>query len=325
MPDYSIFGGCLRSEITFPELRESSDRNPSISWTLHASPEAAPARVAELLGEHAVTPGCRVRLFRHAGGYRLRYDDTGIYDVSLDGRRIAWTAGPQPGAGAVRADVTGRVLSTALHAAGLLCLHASAVTLAEGTVAFLAPKYHGKSTLALALARAGARLVTDDVLPVHPGPPARAIPGVHQVKLWDDTARLFGVARRDVEPGEKHLVHEFPDARLEFGPTPLRAVYLLSPVTADAGMRNEVVLRTRLPEVPSALALVRHATLGALLGGREAPTVLERAVQVAREVPVYRLETLVGLDRVPQIVARLSDWHGAPANETAGAGMPGGA
>ena len=306
MPDYSIFGGCLRSEIAFPELRESSDAAPN--WTFSTRSSAPHVEAAESLGELEVAPTCRVRMFRHAGGYRLAYDDTGTYDISRDGRTIAWTSGPNPAHSAVRADVTGRVLATALHAAGLLCLHGSAVALDGGTVAFLAPKFHGKSTLALALARAGGRLVTDDVLPVELGERPTAIPGVHQVKLWDDTATLFGVSREGVEAGEKHLVHDFSDRLLMTDRSPLAACYLLAPVANDQPT-DAAAVRTRLGDMASALALVRQATLGALLGGSEAAVVFDRAVSIAKKVPVYRLDVPPGLDRVPATVAQLLAWH----------------
>jgi hypothetical protein len=317
MPDYSIFGGCLRSDIVFPELRTAS--GVPVTWTLEAattSPNLPDD--AECLGDLEVISGCRVMLHRHARGMRLSYDDTGTFDISADGGRIVWCRGPNATAGAVRADVTGRVLAAALHAAGRLCLHGSAVSLANGTVAFLAPKYHGKSTLALALARAGGRLVTDDVLPVDPGPPARAIPGVHQVKLWGDTAELFGVAGRAPEPGEKHLVHEFADELLMFRSTPLVAIYLLGLAEADA-LDGEPARRTRLADVPSALALVRHSALGELMGGSQAPVLFDRAVALARTVPVYRLERVGGLDRVHDVVQRLMQWHGTEAAERAAA------
>lgn len=307
MPDYSIFGGCLRSEIAFPELRESSDVAPD--WTFYARSTAPAVEAAESLGELEIAPACSVRMFRHADGYRLAYNDTGTYDVSRDGRTIAWASGPNPAHSAVRADVTGRVLATALHAAGLLCLHGSAVALDGGTVAFLAPKFHGKSTLALALARGGGRLVTDDVLPVELGEIPIAIPGVHQVKLWDDTAALFGVSREGVETGEKHLVHDFSERLLMTGRSPLAACYLLAPV-AGGQPPEAAAVRTRLGDMASALALVRQATLGALLGGSEAAVVFDRAVSIAKKVPVYRLDVAPGLDRVPATVAQLLAWHG---------------
>ncbi len=66
----------------------------------------------------------------------------------------------------MRADLLGRVMALAAHADGRLTLHASAVSVAGRAVAFVGPKHAGKSTLALALVRKGARLLTDDTLVV---------------------------------------------------------------------------------------------------------------------------------------------------------------
>ena len=308
MPDYSIFGGCLRSDLPFSELRELS--SGTANWTLQVVDTIGAMEQPQLLGDLEISPDCHVRLFEHAGGFRFEYDDTGTYDIASDGGTIRWLAGPDPRSGAVRADVTGRVLAMALHAGGLLCLHGSAVALADGAVAFVAPKYHGKSTLALALARTGGRLMTDDVFPVDPGPPARAIPGVHQVRLWDDSAELLDVRGGPPEPGDKHLVHELPDEWLMFQPGSLSAIYLLSPLTGETAM-VEAARRVPIPDVTAALALVRHAALGPLLGGAEAARVFERAATLAAAAPVYRLETAAGLDRLNDVVAQLLEWHGA--------------
>jgi hypothetical protein len=173
----------------------------------------------------------------------------------------------------------------------------------------VAPKFHGKSTLALALTRAGCRLMTDDVLPVDPGPPARAIPGVHQVKLWDDTAELFDVRLGEPAPGDKHLVHEIPEESLMFEPAPLSGIYLLSPMSGEQPT-SEAAQRVPIPDVTAALALVRHAALGSMLGGAQAARIFERAATLASTVPVYRLETVAGLDRLNEVVAQLRQWHG---------------
>ena len=317
MPDYSIFGGCLRSDLTFSELRELS--SGTASWTFSAVDTIEEMESPQLLGEAELSAECRVRLFEHAAGFRFEYDDTGSYDVATDGRTIQWCAGPKPDNAAVRADITGRVLAMALHASGRLCLHGSAVAMGDGAVAFVAPKYHGKSTLALALARAGCRLMTDDVFPVDPGPPAIAIPGVHQVRLWDDSAELFDVRRGQPLPGDKHLVHEISDELLMFQPDSLRAVYLLSPLTGESSM-VEAARRIPMPDVTAALALVRHAALGPLLGGDQAARTFERAATLASTVPVYRLETVAGLDRLNDVVVQLQEWHGTASAPPVAAG-----
>jgi hypothetical protein len=314
MPNYQLFGGALRSEISFPELRSIEGAAPS--WTLRSVARVPGMTNERLLGGAEVIPGCHVKLFRHSRGFRFEFDDTGIFDITDAGREIAWSAGPSPLASTVRADVTGWVMAVAMHAAGHLCLHGSAVATTGGAIAFLAPKYHGKSTLALALTRAGARLLTDDVLPVNPQPPARAVPGVHQVKLWQDSATHFGVGREQPRPGSKHLLHDFDESALSNESTPLAAIYLLSPMVDDEGApAASPVARARMHAVPSALALVRHSIMGSMLSGTEAQLVIDRATAVAEQVPVYRLDVPAGMERIGDTVEQLLGWHGAATAE----------
>jgi len=310
MRNYQVFGGALRSDIDFPELRIIESDAPS--WTLRSTlvPDMTSAT---LLGEVEVIPGCQVRLFRHSAGFRFVFDDTGSFDITDSGRDIAWSKGPAAEAESVRADVTGRVLAVAMHASGHLCLHGSAVTTGDGAIAFLAPKFHGKSTLALALTRAGAKLLTDDVLPVDPRTPVQAVPGVHQVKLWQDSATHFGVEREAPRPGSKHLLHEFDDSMLSNDRTPLAAIYLLSPIIVEEGAAAPAVARARMHAVPSALALVRHSIMGSMLGGAEAQLVIDRATTIAEAVPVYQLTVASGLERIGDTVDQLLAWHGGAA------------
>lgn len=311
MRNYQVFGGVLRSDIDFPELRTIESDAPT--WTLRTRSHVSEMASATLLGESEVIPGFFVRMFRHEHGYRFLFDDTGTFDVTAGGSEMAWIPGPHFEDSWVRADVTGRVMALALHASGHLCLHGSAVATPGGAIAFLAPKFHGKSTLALALSRAGAKLLTDDILPVDPRPPMRAVPGVHQVKLWQDSATHFGVdrERETPRPGSKHLLHDFEDNMLSYDRAPLAAVYLLSPVIVEEGAVAPPVSRARLHVVPSALALVRHSIMGSMLTGSDAQRVVDRATSVAEEVPVYQLTVAAGMERLGDTVDQLLAWHGA--------------
>ncbi len=311
MRNYQVFGGALRSDIEFPELQTIESEAPN--WTFRCVGSVPEMIAPTLLGEAQVIPGCQVRLFRHATGFRFVFDDTGSFDITGHGRDIAWSKGVASEESWIRADVTGRVLAVAMHASGHLCLHGSAVATGGGAIAFLAPKFHGKSTLALSLARAGAKLLTDDVLPVYPHTPIQAIPGVHQVKLWQDSATHFGVDREAPKPGNKHLLHDFDDNMISNDRTPLAAVYLLSPVIVEEGAPAPAVARTRLHAVPSALALVRHSIMGSMLSGDEAQHVINRATAIAEAVPVYQLTVAAGMERIADTVDQLLAWHGGAA------------
>ena len=311
MRDYQVFGGALRSDIEFPELRTIESDAPS--WTLRTIAAAPDMTSAQLLGQAEILPGFHVKLFSHERGYRFVFDDTGTFDITDSGREIAWAAGPHFEESWVRADVTGRVMALALHASGHLCLHGSAVAVRSGAIAFLAPKFHGKSTLALALTRAGAKLLTDDLVPVDPRTPIQAVPGVHQVKLWQDSASHFGVERETPRPGSKHLLHDFDDTMLSNDRTPLAAIYLLAPIIVEERAAAPTVTRARMHSVASALALVRHSMMGSMLSGIDAQRVIDRATIVAEAVPVYQLAVTAGMERLGETVDQLLAWHGGAA------------
>ena len=91
------------------------------------------------------------------------------------------------------------------------------------------------------------------------------------------------------------------------GPTPLGAIYVLSPVRPEPG--DDTVRRELLPASRAVMALIQHAKIGMLLRGVEAPIVLERAIEVARQAPVYSLRVPRDFDRLDAVVAQLMQWH----------------
>ena len=316
MPDYSVYGGCLRSEIPFASLPPGKG---APQWKLRRASGEPIVTDLRALGEDQVDAATRVRLFRHAHGFRLVYDDTGVFDVDASGTRIDWYAGPASPPEAVQLDVLGRVIPTAMHAAGALCLHGSAVELATGAVAFLAPKRHGKSTLAHALARAGARVVTDDVVAIDLEPEPRMRPGVPQLRLMRDAARRLGASEEaPAGAGGKIIVEPGEESRTARASLPFSALYLLRPVRPDTAV--ESAARTPLAGVAAAISLLPEARLAPLLGKREASVLLERAIRLLTTVPVYTLRIARDFDLLDDVVARLLAWHGgAPL-----AGMPAG-
>ena len=248
-------------------------------------------------------------------GYRFVFDDTGTFEVTADGREIAWMPGPKFEESWVRADVTGRVMALALHASGYLCLHGSAVATDE--------RRHrvSRARSTTASRRSRSRSVAQErscsrttSFPVDPSPPVKAIPGVHQVKLWQDSASHFGVDRdrEPPRPGSKHLLHDFDDNMISNERVPLAAVYLLAPVIVEEGAVAPPVSRARLHSVPSALALVRHSIMGSMLTGPDAQRVFDRATVVAETVPVYQLTVAAGMERIGDTVDQLLAWHGEP-------------
>jgi hypothetical protein len=245
------------------------------------------------------------------------YDDTGRFDIDRSGGAIVWRPPEAVAKDAARLDILGRVLATAMHAAGDVCFHASAVAIGGEGIAFLGSKGLGKSTLAWAMVRAGARLITDDTLRVQLDPGPLAHPGVHELRLRADAATRLPPESREARPaGDRLVVDALERDRLQSETVSIGAMYLLSPVS---GLPDSAAARvSELPAVPAALSLVRHAKIAPLLTGSEAVALLDRVVVLARRTPVRLLEVSRDFSRLDDVVAEVVAWHadgvGAPAS-----------
>jgi hypothetical protein len=306
MPDYSVFGGCLRSEqLFFPELPLCVGCSPD--WSLRVADGQSIDPPGEILGIGPQTR-CRIHLHRMPNGFRLRHSCSGEFDISSDGTDIVWYPSPDTPLEMGRNDILGRVLSIVLHVRGILSLHGSAVALEHDAIAFLAPKHHGKSTLATALAHAGATLLTDDTVAVDPGPPAVVSPGIPSARLYQDSAsKLF-----DDDPDRHHgvdgkyVADYLSDSTSSEVPVPLSAIYILEPVSRSRGIAaSRVSLRPRHAAIP----IIANAKVRYLLGKTEAHAIFERAVTLVRSVPVYTLQVVRDFDRIEEVVEIMSGWH----------------
>ena len=314
MHDYTVYGRWLRSAIPIPELRprESAGQadGAEAQWHFHLATGIAPSlSTAKLVGRDELATDVFAALSRADDIVRVTFDDTGTFDVSEHGRRVVWY--PKDGCvpDVARADLVGRVLPLTLHDRGLTSLHASAVVMNGRALAFLAPKNHGKSTLALALIeRHGARLLSDDTLIVTPENGV-AHPGVLSVRLWEQTAQRFarlGESRPVLS--EKLIFEALPAEWLAHDTAPLATVYTLVPVPAEDA---NVVQREALDGPSATIALIQYQKLGALLGGADAARVFEQAATLAAHVPVYRLHVARDLEKLGQVADALARWHTA--------------
>ena len=302
--DHAIFGGCLRSEFPIPELPPIHGSGPD--WIFRRSTE--PPRETQFLGIDNVDATIRVRCSKLPNGFQLAFDDTGTFDITDRGRDIAWTPGPETAMELVRADLLGGVFSVALHLQGLLSLHGSGVGIDGAAVAFLANKGSGKSTLATALCDGGCTLITDDMLPVHPGMPVTAWPSMPAVRLLHDSASHLRYASGQTHPvTNKYHVNELPSHQVEMSRLPLAAVYELAPVAARENV--PAVERIRVSGTAAVGTLLRHHRAGTAIGGAESMNLFLRASDIVRSVPVYRLQVARDFNRLPEVVATIRHWH----------------
>src|SRR5579862_422321 len=307
MPDYHIFGGVLRSVLEFPELAEPASGTPT--WWLTKRDEAPSRAGLELLGTAEVTPAASVSLSQAADGLQVAFDDTGLFAVSADGCHITWTPPRQPDMDAVRRDILGRVFAVSLHQQGVVTLHGSAVDLDGQAIAFLAPKYHGKSTTAAALVDSGATLLADDIVAVTTDGSPRVLPSVPTILLWQDSAARVAqeaVPLREDDGVRKLQVRWRENHRTPARTTPLAAIYLLAPLPPDGPQEAR---REELPAVLATVALLGQTKIGSMLGVKGRARVLHQLGDVTAHAPVFRLQIPRDFGRLEELTGTIWSWH----------------
>ena len=310
---YRVFGGVLRTPLNLPELH-LADEDAAASWVLSVRPESElPAFRESATSREELAGGVSVSLSRGRGGeVRMTYSDTGTFVISRDGSRIVWYRPERAPEDLARTDILGRVLAMAGHVAGMMMLHASGVSIDGRAVGFLAPKFFGKSTLACALTDRGASLVTDDTLALRVRADVECAPGIPSLRLRHEAATFLRGRRPSPEHRgdwrhfERREEHEVASDWL-----PLSALYLLAPAPPES--MSSGAERVRIAPLEAALALVRHAKLGALIAGDLAAEYLDYAARVASRVPLYRLEYPRNLDRLDDVSAVVDGWHRSAA------------
>jgi hypothetical protein len=141
-------------------------------------------------------------------GYRIWGPTYGTHVLSADGRRLRGAPG-EGGLAAWQRLLIAQALPFAAVLQGLEVLHASAIAVADGAIAFAGLSGSGKTSLALDLCRHGAEFLADDVVALELGEELLVHPG----------APVAGVVRDEGETIER------VSPRLT--PAPLRRVFLL--------------------------------------------------------------------------------------------------
>jgi hypothetical protein len=304
MQRYLVYGAVLESAVPFPDLPIATPGAGAARWRIERYESLPPMHDEVCLGAERLYAEVHARLFAHREGWRIVVDDTGSFELGH-----ATTVSVVPRIGAwddfIRAHLLGRVLATLQYREGWLPLHASAVATPRGTIAFLGPKGVGKTSMAAALVRAGALLVTDDTLPVEPVDPPMAWPGLHTLRVRDDAREGLGLGEDGERTRDGKLAMDL-GGEGDATPRRLMALCLLAP-SVDLE-RDAPITRTRFTNVTAAAAVMAHVKCGAMLGGGAAGTLLSRIAGIVRSVPVYQLSVTRDLTQLPVVAATLMEW-----------------
>ena len=252
--------------------------------------DARPERARELRGRDG-----RLLLSVDADpihGYLMRTPLDGRFLVSRDGLEILCA----PLARAARSWtelLVGQLLPLVATLRGLEVFHASAVELDRGALLFTAPPGAGKTSVALHLVLAGARLLTDDAVSIearcdrlmaHPG--AGAL-GVHR-----DEQRRLGRRERERLGGARRVAGKtLYGVSAAGGPVPVTALFVLQRLGSSS---REPIVRPLDPVDPFML-LASTFNLSVRTPERLRRQ-LEVCARLADEVPVMALDVAPEVD-----------------------------
>jgi hypothetical protein len=220
----------LESSVSLPELPPSNRSDSDV--VLRVSKRQPPLPVGEPIHRWELPDGYLWLSFsRHAGGYLLEFPGLATFFVADDVKTVrCW---PHPGTPpkTIRHLFLDQVMPLILGRMGRAVLHASAVAIPDGAVAFAGEAGRGKSTLAGAFVNRGASLLTDDCLLLHETDGAfHVVPSYPGLRLWPDVVPALaggsGALPRVCHYSRKgRLQRALPFASQ---PLPLRRLYLLA-------------------------------------------------------------------------------------------------
>jgi hypothetical protein len=218
----------------------------------------------------------------------------GIFLVQ-NGRQIMVMPAPGASEQMIRFYLVGTIMAILLYQRGLLVLHASAVEMQGGAVAFLGVSGAGKSSTIATLQAHGHRMIADDVAAVdwQRANPVM-FPGFPQVKLSAEMATALGhnfeqllPLHPDEEKRGYRITQAFPRS-----PLPIHRLYVL----ADAPTMSI----EPLPPQAAAIELVRHSRPTTLFHSGGISHFLQ-CTQLAKQITVYRLNRPRSLALLPDL------------------------
>lgn len=211
----------------------------------------------------------------HDEGYRLEWRGIGVLTFAPGSARVRLWPSPGVEAAAARSDVLHLVQPVILQALGHHTLHASAVRLPAGVVAFCGISSTGKSTLAFALGQQpGLLQIADDALVLTM---ANGRIAVHALPF---RSRLRAASREFFSPSARSAAG--PQARP--AAERLLAIFVLQPPGSD-----HAIDLMRIGATQAFTALLAHAHCFDESDRAAVASLVQAYLALADAVPVYRL------------------------------------
>jgi hypothetical protein len=297
---YNLYGFRLQSEMQLacPPV-EAPTLRPDIELVEYSASDLRRAR--ELGGRQL--EACDFYEFTrlHDGSIHLRWPSLFEFLVSAGGNRIGWRNLDGTRREALQEYLLGQVLSFAMLVRGVEPLHATAVVVGGGAVAFLGDSGYGKSTLGASFVHENHPLLTDDVLVLERrGRQMLAHPGMPRIKLVPQMSGSVFQGREGVPMNRftHKTIFALNAHEHQMSAIPLRALYVLSP---PRNRTCKLTLR-RMSERKAFLSVLKNTFNDVLLNPMRLKRQFEFAATVATHVPVKALSYPRTLSVLPAVL-----------------------
>jgi len=294
-----VFGLRLATNTSIPGLPLRFDLNVAdVRILLNDStrvPSAFPESVQAFYTSSSVTtsgqPNLRVGLFPGEEQFGFFYGDGARFALERRGREV-WADWPEHySLEDACTYLLGPVMGFVLRLHGVVCLHASAVAVADRAIALVGLPGAGKSTTAAAFASAGFPVLSDDIVALaENGAQFLVQPGYPRVNLWPDSVRrLFGAedALPRITPTWEKRYLPLEENGHHFASSPLRlgAIYILD--SRESSLSAPII--EEVPGKEAFMALVANTYVNYLLNQEMRRTEFDVLGRVVSEIPVRRV------------------------------------
>jgi len=300
---YRLFGERVVSDITLGEFPIFRTGQPDISIS---KKERVSKR--RLCWYHRVRAqdGKIFNSFARIGSkYFIRMHGAADFEISKNGSQVFYHSKTACSQADIVAHLLSFVIPFALTLKGREILHASAVRIGRGAVAFVGTQGSGKSTLAAAFARHSFKVISDDALPLlFKNKNAHAVPSFPEIRLYEHT--IDGIWGRGV--GSK-FQKAFLKKRTTLGnrfcsePIPLKAIFMIDSVPKQKKRIHFV----SLGPTQAWMSLVENSYRLDFSNPRRLHREMDTFAQLLSQVPVKRLHyprSMKSLSRVIKTIIR---------------------
>ena len=287
MPTYTAHGLNIKSEIIFPELLKSSeDSNILIKYGEF-----------DYSSQKTISEG----VFRIASHYILTEDSVYLVWNNIDicqiikGKKIIVNSRTGVDVTFLRTLILGPALGILLHQRGRLVLHASAVHMNNGAVAFMGHNGAGKSTTTFSFMNSDYPLIADDILSIEFRDNIPVVyPGLPRIKLWPESLEIFdkSIESFPIHPESRkrsYLVDDFSNRVHN-----LKHIYVIE--------NKEKTYLEELRSQEALIELIRNSYCANIFQNSDQATNLEEYGKIVKNVSIKQLNIERSLDKIPEMV-----------------------